>query len=63
LDREAAESVPRVEREVYERTSVSSISPRQKMRIEVNISDYTTEEVLLMEYENGRWRPVANISK
>jgi len=63
LDREAGESVPRVEREVYERTSVSSISPRQKMRIEVNISDYTTEEVLLMEYENGRWRPVANISK
>ena len=63
MDREAEESVPRVEREVYERTGISSTSPRQKIRIEVNASDYTTEEVLLMEYEDGRWRSVSYLSK
>jgi len=30
LDKEAGESVPRVEREVYKRTGISSTSPRQK---------------------------------
>jgi len=63
LDREAEESVPRVEREIYERTGISSTSSRQKIRIEVNSSDYTTEEVLLIEYEDGRWRPVSYLSK
>jgi len=27
----------------------------KKMRIEVNMSDYATREVLSMECENGRW--------
>ena len=27
----------------------------KKMRIEVNMSDYTTREVLSMECENRRW--------
>ena len=35
----------------------------KKMRMEVNASDYATGEVLLMEYENGRWRPVVYLSK
>ena len=35
----------------------------KKMRMEVNTSDYTTGEVLLMGYENGRWRPVVYLSK
>ena len=31
----------------------------KKMRIEVDMSDYVTGEVLSMECENGKWRPVA----
>ena len=35
----------------------------EKMRIEVNVSDYATEGVLFMEGEDGLWRPVAFLSK
>ena len=35
----------------------------KKMRMEVNASDYVTEGVLSMEYEDGLWRPVAFLSK
>ena len=35
----------------------------KKMRIEVDISDYITEEVLFMECKNRRWRSVAFFSK
>ena len=35
----------------------------KKMRMEVDTSDYVTEGVLLMEYEDGLWRPVAFLSK
>ena len=31
--------------------------------MKVNVSDYVTEEVLSMEYENARWKPVAFLSK
>ena len=31
--------------------------------MEVNDLDYVTGEILLMEYEDGRWRPVAYLSK
>ena len=31
--------------------------------MEVNVLDYTIEEVLSMEYEDGKWRPVAFLSK
>ena len=33
------------------------------MRMEVNASDYTMGGVLLIEYVDGRWRPVAYLSK
>ena len=33
------------------------------MRIEVNVSDYTTGGVLFIEYKDGKWRPVAFFSK
>ena len=36
---------------------------KKKKRMEVNVSDYVTEEVLSMEYENARWKPVAFLSK
>ena len=29
----------------------------------MDASDYTPEEVLSMEYEDGKWRPVAFLSK
>ena len=35
----------------------------KKMRMEVNVSDYTTGGVLLMECDNGLWRLVAFLSK
>jgi len=35
----------------------------KKMRMEVNISDYTTRGVLSMKYEDGKWWPVAFLSK
>jgi len=33
------------------------------MRMEVDVSDYTIEGVLSMECEDGKWRPVAFLSK
>jgi len=35
----------------------------KKMRMEVDALDYAMGEVLSMEYEDGRWRPVAFLSK
>jgi len=35
----------------------------KKVKIEVNISDYTTEGVLSMECSIGKWRLVAHLSK
>ena len=35
----------------------------KKIRMEVDASDYATGEVLLMECEDGLWRPVAFLSK
>ena len=34
-----------------------------RMRMEVDVSDYAMGEVLSMEYEDERWRPVAYLSK
>ena len=33
------------------------------MRIEVDMLDYAIRGVLSMEYEDGKWRPVAFLSK
>ena len=35
----------------------------KKMRIEVYVSDYVTGGILFMEYSDGKWRPVAYLSK
>ena len=35
----------------------------KKIRMEVDTLDYTTGGVLLMEYRDGLWRPVAFLSK
>jgi len=33
------------------------------MRMEVDVSDYTIEGVLSIEYKNEKWQPVAFLSK
>ena len=35
----------------------------KKMRMEVDVSDYAIRKVLSMECEDGKWRPVAFLSK
>ena len=35
----------------------------KKIRMKIDASDYATGEVLSMECEDGRWRPVAFLSK
>ena len=35
----------------------------KKLRVKANASNFTTGEVLLIKYENGKWRLVAYISK
>ena len=35
----------------------------KKLRVEVNASDYAMEGVLSMEGKDGKWRPVAFLSK
>jgi len=35
----------------------------KKIRVEADVSDYTTGEVLSMKCEDERWRPVAYIFK
>ena len=35
----------------------------REMRVEVDVSDFVTGGVLLMKYEDEKWRPVAYISK
>ena len=35
----------------------------KKMRMEVDALDYAMGEVLSIEYENRKWRPVAFLSK
>jgi len=40
----------------------SDMNLDRKMRMEMNMSDYATE-VLLMEYKDRKWRSVAYLSK
>ena len=35
----------------------------KEMRVEADVLDYATEEVLSMKCKDERWRPVAYISK
>ena len=55
MNREAREGFQRVEEEVYKGTGVSSTRLRfKKMRIEVDILDYTIGGILSMECEDER---------
>ncbi len=35
----------------------------KRMKMEVDVSDYVTREILSMECEDGKWQPVAFLSK
>ena len=50
-------------KEIFKRISVSSTRLRQKIRMEVNVSDYVIGEVLSIEYKDRQWKPVAFLSK
>ena len=64
MDKNAGEGISGVKGEVHKRTGVSSTRFRyKKIRMEVNMLDYATEGVLLMECEDGKQRPVAFLSK
>ena len=62
LDREARKSIQRVKGEIYKRTGAASDLDK-KMRMEVDVSDYTIEEVLSIEEKDGLWRLVAFLLK
>ena len=49
--------------EEEKRTSVSSTRIIQKIRIEVDTSDYVSKGVLSIEHEDRKWRPVIYLSK
>ena len=42
------------EEEIYKRTGVSTLDLDKKIRIEVDILNYTIGEVLFIECENGK---------
>jgi len=54
LNIKAGEGISGAKGKVYKRTSVSSARLRQKIKIEVDILDYTTEKVLSMKYEDRK---------
>ena len=59
LDKKAREGVLEIEGEIYKRTGVNSTGSRlKKIRMEVDVSDYTTGRVLSMECEDRQWRLV-----
>ena len=63
LDRKIREGIWEVEGKIHKRTSISSTRLRQKIRIEVDVLDYAMRGILLMEYEDGKWKLVAYLSK
>ena len=63
MDKKAEESIRGVEEKVYIRTGVSSTGFRQKMRMEVDASDYVIGGILLIKGEDRLWRLVAFLSK
>ena len=63
MNRKAGKGISGAEGKVYKRTSVSSARLRQKIKIEVDILNYTTEKVLSMEYEDRKWRLVTCLLK
>ena len=63
MDRKGGKGISRVEGTIYKRTSVGSSRYQQKMRMEVDASDYAMGGVLSIECKDGLWRLVPFLSK
>ena len=63
MDKEIGGDVQEVKREIHKRTSISITRLDKKMRMKVDVLDYTMEGVLSIECKDRRWRPVAFLSK
>ena len=61
---EKQEKVFRELKEIFtKKTVLAALDLDKKMKMEVDILDYAIEEVLSMECKDGRWRPMAFLSK
>ena len=63
MDREVGKGIQEVNGKVYQRTGISNTRLRQKLRMEIGVSDYTMGDILFIEYEDGSWRLVVYLSK
>ena len=61
------EKQEKVFRELKERFTkkpvLAALNLDKKMKMEVDVLDYAIEEVLSMKCKDGRWRPIAFLSK
>ena len=61
---EKQEKVFRELKEIFtKKTVLAALDLDKKMKMEVDILDYAIEEVLSMKCKDGRWRPMAFLSK
>ena len=55
MDQKIERNIQKIEGEIYKRTSISNTRLKQKkMRMEVDVLDYTTKRVLSIEYKDRR---------
>ena len=54
MDKETRKGIQGTKRNVYKRTNASSTRLRQKMRMEADVSDYATGEILSMKCKDRR---------
>lgn len=54
LNGKTEEDISRVEEEIHKRTGVNSTGSKQKIRMKVDTSDYTIEEVLSIKCEDEK---------
>ena len=62
-EQEQEEAFGRLKRAFTTESVLAIPDINREIRVEVDASDYTTEGVLLTKCEDGKWRPVAFISK
>ena len=63
VDKKAGESVQEVEEKVYTKLVLAAPDLDKKMRMEVDVLDYTMGGMLLIKGEDRLWRLVAFLSK
>ena len=63
MDKKTGKGIWRVKKKFTKEPVLAAPDLDKKIRIEVDMLDYITEEVLSIEYEDGKQRPVAFFSK